>query len=113
MGTGIAPIDAAAEPTTNGTAMAAFLAAGVGAFATGAIVVLNEAGIFAAPALYAPAGGVTGRTTLAAVVWLIAWRTLHNRWKARQIAPGGVYLLSLILAALGVLGTLPPVWQFL
>ena len=57
----------------NGSAMAAFLGGGIGAFAMGAVVLLNEAGIFAAPTLYAPAGGVSGRTTLATIVWLMAW----------------------------------------
>jgi hypothetical protein len=97
----------------NGSAMAAFLAGGIGAFAMGAVVLLNEAGIFAAPALYAPAGGVSGRTTLATIVWLMAWTVLHNRWKAREIAPGRVGAVTLILIALGVLGTLPPVWGLL
>ncbi len=54
----------------------------------GVIVLLNEAGIFAVPALYAPAGGVSGRTTLATVVWLVAWGLLHYRWKGREIATG-------------------------
>ena len=72
----------------NGSAMAAVLGGGIGAFAMGAVVLPNEAGIFAAPALYAPAGGVSGRTTLATVVWLMTWAVLHNRWKAREIAPG-------------------------
>ena len=97
----------------SGSAMAAFLAAGIGAFAMGAVVLLDEAGIFAAPALYAPAGGVSGRTTLATIVWLIAWAVLHNRWKSREIAPGRVGAVSLILIALGVLGTFPPVWGVL
>jgi hypothetical protein len=57
----------------NGSAMAALLGGGIGAFAMGAVVLLNEAGIFAAPTLYAPAGGVSGRTTLATIVWLMAW----------------------------------------
>ena len=97
----------------NGSAMAAFLGAGIGAFAMGAVVLLNEAGIFAAPTLYAPAGGVSGRTTLATIVWLIAWAVLHTRWKAREIAAGRVGALTLILIALGVLGTFPPVWGLL
>ena len=97
----------------NGSAMAAFLGAGIGAFAMGAVVLLNEAGIFAAPTLYAPAGGVSGRTTLATVVWLMAWVVLHNRWKAREIATGRVGAVTLILIALGVLGTFPPVWGLL
>ena len=94
----------------NGSAMAALLAAGIGSMAMGAAVLLNEAGIFVAPTLYAPAGGVSGRTTLATIVWLVTWAVLHNRWKAREIAPGRVGALTLILVALGLLGTFPPVW---
>ena len=97
----------------NGSAMAAFLGGGIGAFAMGAVALLNEAGIFAAPTLYAPAGGVSGRTTLATIVWLISWVVLHNRWKARDIAPGRVGAVTLILIVLGVLGTFPPVWGLL
>ena len=62
---GTAEVDTTMSRATNGTAMASFLGAGVGAFAMGAIVLLNETGLFAAPTLYAPAGGVTGRTTIA------------------------------------------------
>ena len=97
----------------NGSAMAAFLGGGIGACAMGAVVLLNEAGIFAAPALYAPAGGVSGRTTLATVVWLLAWAVLHNRWKGREIAPGRIGAVTLILIVVGVLGTFPPVWALL
>jgi hypothetical protein len=97
----------------NGSAMAALLAGGIGASAMGAVVLLNEAGIFAAPALYGPAGGVSGRTTLATVVWLIAWAVLHTRWRTREIAPGRITALTLILTVAGVLGTFPPVWALL
>ena len=96
--------------TENGSAMAAFLGAGIGSFAMGVIVLLNEAGIFAAPALFTPAGGVSGRTTLATVVWLVAWGLLHYRWKGREIVSGGVSELALILLGLGILATFPPVW---
>ena len=97
----------------NGAAMASALAAGVGAFAMGLMVVLNEAGLFAAPALYGPAGGVTGRTTFATLVWLAAWGVLHARWKAREIAPGRVLVLTLVLIGVGMLGTFPPLWNLL
>lgn len=108
-----ARIQRAASREANGSAMASFLGAGIGAFAMGAIVLLNELGIFGAPSLYAPAGGVTGRTTLATIVWLIAWGVLHARWKARDIAPGRVSAMTLTLIGLGVLGTFPPVWGLL
>ena len=97
----------------NGSAMAALLGGGIGACAMGVVVLLNEAGIFAAPTLYAPAGGLSGRTTLATIVWLIAWAVLHSRWRAREIAPGRVGAVTVSLIALGVLGTFPPAWALL
>lgn len=97
----------------NGAAMAAFLASGIGSFAMGLTVVLNEAGALAVPAVYAPAGGVSGRTTLAVVVWLVAWGILHARWKARDVDASRILTATLTLVVLGVLGTFPPLWQLL
>lgn len=94
----------------NGTAAAAFLAAGIGAFAIGFFVIINEAGIFGAPALYDPAGGVSGRTTFATIVWLVAWVVLHRRWRDRQVDARRTTIMTLVLVALGVLLTFPPVW---
>jgi hypothetical protein len=50
---------------------------------------------------------------LATIVWLMAWAVLHNRWKGREIAPGRIGAVTLILIAVGVLGTFPPVWALL
>ena len=97
----------------NGAAWAAFLAAGIGTFAMGLVVVLNEAGLFAAPSLYGPAGGVTGRTTIAVLIWLIGWVVLHVRWRRREVAAAPVATLTLVLIALGILGTFPPFWGML
>ena len=96
--------------STNGAALAAFLAGGIGAFATGLIVVLNEMGVFVPPTLYGPAGGVTGRTTLAVVVWLIAWAALHRTWKGKDVDSRRVAVATSVLIALGILGTFPPFW---
>ncbi len=101
------------EPPTNGSAVAAVLAAAIGSIAMGAVVVLNEAGVFAAPTLYGPAGGVTGRTALATLIWLVAWGVLHARWKSRDVPSRSAYALSIVLIVLGILGTFPPVWQLL
>ena len=72
---------------------------------------LNEIEVFEVPALYGPAGGVTGRTAAGVVIWLIAWGVLHNRWKNRSMESPGVFWLSLLLVALGVVLTFPPVWH--
>lgn len=98
------------DEVTNGAALASFLGAGIGAFAMGFFVIVNEAGLFVAPTLYAPAGGVSGRTTLTVATWLIAWGLLHSGWKNRQIESRRVYAVTLVLLGLGILGTFPPVW---
>ena len=98
------------EQIASGAATAAFLAAGIGAFALGLLVILNEAGVYAAPTLYGPAGGVSGRTTFAVIIWLVSWVVLHRRWKGRQIDARRVHTLTFVLVALGLLLTLPPVW---
>ena len=100
----------ALQPITNGAAMAAFLSAGIGAFAVGCVVLLNEAGVLAMPALYAPAGGVSGRTTAAAAIWLVAWAVLHLRWRGRQMDAARIDRWTFLLTGLGVVATFPPVW---
>lgn len=95
----------------NGAEMAAVLGAGIGAFAVGLFVILNESGVFSAPALYGPAGGVSGRTTFAVAVWLISWAVLHRRWKDRRIGESGVINTTLVLVGLGLLATFPPLWS--
>lgn len=99
------------EEVANGAALASFLAAGIGAFAVGFFVIVNEAGLFVAPALYGPAGGVSGRTTFAAVTWLIGWAVLHRRWKDRQFESSQVHTATLVLIALGIVLSFPPVWR--
>lgn len=97
----------------NGAALAAVLAAGMGAFATGLLVILNEAEIFAAPSLYGPVGGLSGRSTLAVVAWLAAWATLHARWRGREFPVSRVLTWTLVLVGLAIVMTFPPVWGLL
>ena len=101
---------ASAPVVANGDAMAAMLAAGVGAFAMGLFVILHETGLFVSPSLYAPAGGLSGRTTFAVIVWLIAWSGLHLRWNQHVVSGPRVFLITLLLVLLGVIGRFPPAW---
>jgi hypothetical protein len=96
-----------------GSTLAAVLAAGIGSAALGLAVLLNEAGIFTAPSIYAPAGGLSGRAAIAVVAWLVAWGILHTRWKNRDVAVGRVFAWTLGLVAFSVLATFPPVWGLL
>ena len=109
----MATIDDTRSALTSGAAVAAFLAAGIGAFGMGVVVIANEAGLFTAPALYGPAGGVSGRTTIAVAIWLIAWGVLHHRWRKREIDSPRLRVLTLVLIGLGMLLTFPPVWSIL
>lgn len=97
----------------NGAALAAILGAGIGAAAMGAFVIANEAGLFAAPSLYGPVGGLSGRSTFAVIVWLVAWGILHSRWRGRDLVAGRVFGWTMALVGLGVMGTFPPVWVLL
>lgn len=103
----------AEQMTRNGVALAAVLAAGIGAFALGLLVILNEAGIYAAPSLYGPTGGLSGRSTFAVVAWLVAWGILHARWRDRDVAANRVLTWAIVLVGLGVVMTFPPVWGLL
>lgn len=98
------------ESAGNGAAMAAMLGAGIGSFAMGAFVLANEAGVFTAPSLYGPAGGLSGRSTFAVIVWLVAWGILHVRWRRRDMAAGPVFGWTLVLIAVAMAATFPPVW---
>ena len=101
------------ESRPNGATWAAILASGIGGFAVGLIVILNEVGSFSAPTLYGPAGGVSGRTTLAVAVWVGAWVVLHRLWRDREVNGDRVIVVAAVLTLLGLVGTFPPVWSLL
>lgn len=94
----------------NGAAMAALLSGAIGASAMGVFVLLHEAAVYSAPALYGPAGGLSGRTTLAVVVWLVSWAGLHYRWRNRDISSLAVGRAAFLLVAAGIIATVPTVW---
>ncbi|MFA6054306.1 MAG: hypothetical protein WC769_02905 [Thermodesulfovibrionales bacterium] len=95
---------------TNGPAAAAILAAGIGSLALGLFVILAEASSSVNNALnfYDPVGPLSGKTTLAIIIWILSWMILHSSWKNKQVGFAGVFTVSLILIVLGLLGTFPP-----
>ncbi len=94
----------------NGLAAAALLAGGIGSFAVGLMTTLAAASTAISNSLkfYAPVGPLSGKTTIAVIVWLIAWGTLGSMWRGKNVDFGRVSLAAFILLGLGILGTFSP-----
>jgi uncharacterized membrane protein YkgB len=97
----------------SGSAAAALIASGIGPFAIGLLTtgaVISE-GLKNALNWYNPAGSLTGKTGVGILVWLIAWAVLHNRWKEKEVTLGSIFIWTLVLIALGLILTFPPVFE--
>lgn len=101
------------ETLPNGPAAAAILASGIGSMALGLFTTLAEASVAVKTTLnfYNPAGPLSGKTTVAVIVWLVAWRILHGLWKSEEVKFRKVFTAALILIGLGLLGTFPPFFE--
>ena len=99
----------------NGSGAAAVLAAGIGAFALAVLAVAADrvAAVQHAMAFYRPTGPLSGVTTSAIGVWLIAWLALERRWRDRAIALRPVCISAFVLLAISLLLTFPPVGDLL
>lgn len=95
----------------NGSGAAALLAAGIGALALALLAIAADklAWIGKLMILYRPTGPLSGVTTTAIAVWLIAWALLEARWRKRDVALTRVCTAALALLALSVLLTFPPI----
>lgn len=102
-----------AETTVDGGAASALVSAGVGSAALGIVTVLAAASKAFASSLawVVPAGPLSGKTTVAVLVWLLSWAWLNRRWNERRLDFGRVIVWTAVLIALGFLGTFPPVFE--
>jgi hypothetical protein len=100
------------DTTRMSKALAALVAAGVGCAALGLLVVLAEASVSLRSLLnfYNPVGPLSGKTSIAVVVWLAAWALLSRRFQATPPAWRTALLLTWVLIGLGFVGTFPPVF---
>ncbi len=98
----------------NGPAAAALLAGGIASVVYGIIIILSEGVAAFGTALnwYKPAGPLSGKTTLAIVIWLILWAVLGNLWKNRDVNFQSTSTTALALLIVGFLLTIPPVFNF-
>jgi hypothetical protein len=97
----------------EGPVAAAILAAGIGALALGVLTTLAEA---SAPIkeflnLYDPVGPLSGKTTGAIIIWLVAWVVLHLIYRDKPVESRLALTVSLVLLTLGVIGTFPVFFQ--
>ncbi|MFI2368092.1 hypothetical protein [Streptomyces sp. NPDC018833] len=97
----------------EGPISAAIIAAGVGAAVLGLLTTLAEASTGVSDGLNwnNAVGPLSGKTTLAVVVWLLAWGVLHTVLRDKPYETVRALVLGLVLIALGILGTFPPFFQ--
>ncbi len=108
-----APQESLQQTLPTGPAAAAILSAGIGVGAYGVITFVAQIvkPFGAAIAFYKPAGPLSGKTTLAIVVWLLAWAVLHFLWRKQNIDVKYVFVLALVLMVVGFIGLFPPVFE--
>ena len=111
----IAAPPASAEKILNGAGAAAILAAGVGAFLLGVFAVAADksAAIKSLMNFWKPTGALSGETTIAVVIWLLVWAILDARWRNRTVGLARIKTAALVLLALGLLLTFPPLGDLL
>jgi len=109
-----------ADPATsslrpNGSGAAALLAAGIGSLMVAIFAVAGDksASIKTFFTFSKATGPLSGVTTSAILVWLIVWAILHASWGKRTVAIGPVSTVALIILALAVLLTFPPLADLL
>jgi hypothetical protein len=100
------------EERPNGPAAAAFVAAGVGSATFGVFTMLAETfePVGSLMELYVPVGPLSGKTTFAVVVWLMAWGVLHGAWRSKEVSWRMAWKLTLVLVGIGFVLTFPPVF---
>src|SRR6516164_2628415 len=81
-----------AEAQPNGSAAAAILAAGIGCGLIGILAFAADASDTVGHMLniYNPTGTLSGVTTSAIIVWLVAWFFLNRLWQGRSLRLGAI-----------------------
>jgi hypothetical protein len=95
----------------NGSGAAAILSAGIGSFMLAFFAIASDNSAFLKNLFifYKPTGPLSGVTTVAILVWLIAWGILEGRWRDRTVALIRINAIALVLLGLSLLLTFPPV----
>ena len=99
----------------NGSGAAAMLAAAVGSLVLALLAFAGDKSVAIRNSFnfYKPTGPLSGVTTVALIVWILAWAVLEWRWRNRSVAMGRVSRASLALLLLSILLTFPPIVDLL
>jgi hypothetical protein len=97
----------------SGPAVAAMISAGIGGLTigiltTGAVI---SAELKTALNIYNPAGPLSGKTTFGIAAWLISWLILNAIWKDKDLNLRSAFTWTMVLLALGLLLTFPPIFE--
>lgn len=97
----------------SGPAAATVLAAGIGAFVLGLFTTLNEAssGINDFLRFSDDVGPLSGKTIFGAGAFFVAWAVLGYLWRDRNVEWRPVLIATVVLLALGFLGTFPTFFE--
>jgi hypothetical protein len=92
--------------------MAAILGAGLGATCLGLLITAAETikPLKTALIFDSGVGSLSGKTTVAVVLWLAAWAVLHLLWRHRDVDGRRVTVAAAALTVVGLLGSFPPVY---
>jgi hypothetical protein len=99
----------------NGPVAAALLAAGIGSAVLGLVTLiyeLNDKSAFAKSMVWSKAvGGLSGKSSLGIIAFFVAWAILAYVFKGKETNFSRIATISLVLLAIGLLGTFPPFWH--
>jgi hypothetical protein len=106
-------VESEANARIDGTAAAALLAAGVGAFVLGLLTTLNEAseGVHDFLEFNTRVGPLSGKTIIAVIAYFAALVALGAIWRGRRLATKAVLVVTLVLLLLGLVGTFPTFFE--
>jgi len=102
----------AVQDKPEGPVAAAIIAGGIGTFALGLFTILAEASASfkTLATLNEGVGGLSGKAVFTVVVWLTSWAALHLALRTKPFDTRKAMVIALVLIAVGVLTTIPPVF---
>lgn len=106
-------VEESSEVSAADRAMSAsMIASGIGAVTLGLVIILAEANAAFKDAMawVKPVGPLSGKTTVAVIVFFLSWVVLHYVFKRKAISLNTAFIVTLVLLALGLLLTFPPVF---